>query len=109
MSDQTEPEILAAGGVVWRKGESGRLEFAVIYRPKYDDWTLPKGPGDPAQQIEEFEIRVVDLLCNEATSETAKRIADQTWDLVQDRPDTDKVKQRVVECHERLAKLSSGG
>jgi hypothetical protein len=70
---------------------------------------LPKmPPGDPAAQIEEFEIKVVDLLCSEATPETAKRTADQTWDLVQDRPDDDRVKERVVECHERLAKLSGG-
>jgi hypothetical protein len=87
-----------------------RLVIATsIWREATDD-PLPKlPPGDPAEQIEEFEIRVVDLLCEEATPENAKRIADQTWDLVQDRPDGDRVKQRVVECHERLAKLSSGG
>jgi hypothetical protein len=87
-----------------------RLVIATsIWREATDD-PLPKlPPGDPAAQIEEFEIRVVDLLCGEATPESAKRIADQTWDLVQDRPDSDPVRQRVVECHERLAKLSAGG
>ena len=87
-----------------------RLVIATSMWREATEEPLPKmPPGDPAEQIEEFELRVVDLLCNEATLETAKRVADQTWDLVQDRPDTDRVKQRVVECHERLAKLSSGG
>ncbi|MDT4932923.1 MAG: 8-oxo-(d)GTP phosphatase [Pseudonocardiales bacterium] len=41
--------VLAAGGVVWR-GHHGDIEVAVIHRPRYDDWTLPKGklePGEP--------------------------------------------------------------
>jgi hypothetical protein len=87
-----------------------RLVIATSMWREFTEEPLPKmPPGDPAKQIEEFEIRVVDLLCNEATAENAKRIADQTWDLVQDRPDGDPVKQRVVKCHEHLAKLSSGG
>jgi 8-oxo-(d)GTP phosphatase len=34
--------IRAAGGVVWRHPPGG-LEVAVVHRPKYDDWSLPKG------------------------------------------------------------------
>lgn len=34
--------IPAAGGVVWR-GERAAPEVAVVHRPRYDDWTLPKG------------------------------------------------------------------
>ena len=87
-----------------------RLAIATSMWREATDEPLPKlAPGDPADQIQEFELRVVDLLCQEATVESAKRIADQTWDLVQDRPDDDPVKQRVVECHERLAKLGRGG
>ena len=70
---------------------------------------LPKlAPGDPAQQIEQFELAVVDRLCADAQPETAKGVADRTWDLVHDRPESDPVKQRVVECHESLARLSHG-
>ncbi len=70
---------------------------------------LPKlAPGDPPAQIEEFELRLVDLLCRDATAATARNVADRTWDLVQDRPDSDPVKRKVVECHEALARLSSG-
>jgi hypothetical protein len=56
-------------------------------------------------QVEEFELRLIDLLCRDATAETAREVAARTWDLVHDRPGTDRVKQRVVECHERLAEL----
>ena len=70
---------------------------------------LPRMPaGDPEAQIEGFELKLVELLCRQATPETARRVADQTWDLVHDRSDADPVKQRVVDCHESLARLSAG-
>lgn len=71
---------------------------------------LPKmAPGDPSAQIQSFELQLVDVLCREATPETAKRVADKTWDLVHDRPERDVVKRRVVECHEALARMRHGG
>jgi hypothetical protein len=71
---------------------------------------LPKlAPGDPERQVEEFEIKLVDALGEQATPETAKGIAERTWDLVHDRPDEDVVKKHVTEWHERLAKLSTSG
>jgi hypothetical protein len=63
-------------------------------------------PGDPVEQLQAFELRLVELLCGQATPETARRVADQTWDLVHDRPDDDPVKRRVSACHEELARLS---
>ena len=44
------PGTQAAGGVVWRV-ENGRVEVAIVHRPRYDDWSLPKGKlheGEPA-------------------------------------------------------------
>jgi hypothetical protein len=70
---------------------------------------LPKlPPGDPEEQIAQFELRLVAMLCREATSENAREVAEKTWDLVHDRPDSDQVKRRVTECHEQLARLSHG-
>ncbi|HVF20247.1 MAG TPA: NUDIX hydrolase [Mycobacteriales bacterium] len=42
--------IRAAGAVLWRPAGEG-VEVAVVHRPRYDDWSLPKGklqPGEPA-------------------------------------------------------------
>lgn len=38
----TAERIEAAGGVLWRAAPAG-VEIAVVHRPKYDDWSLPKG------------------------------------------------------------------
>ena len=68
---------------------------------------LPRlAPGEPAQQLQDFELRIVNRLWELATPETAREVADRTWDMVHDRPDDDPVKQRVVECHEALARLT---
>jgi 8-oxo-dGTP diphosphatase len=41
----SDAPIRAAGGVLWRRvpDEDGAVEVAVIHRPRYDDWSLPKG------------------------------------------------------------------
>jgi hypothetical protein len=71
---------------------------------------LPRlAPGDPADQIQTFELQLVDRLWEGATPDTARDVADRTWDLVHDRPDDDPVKMRVVECHEALARMTRLG
>jgi 8-oxo-dGTP diphosphatase len=35
--------VVAAGGVLWRPASDGRVEIALVHRPRYDDWSLPKG------------------------------------------------------------------
>lgn len=35
--------ILAAGAVVWRRGQEDEIELALIHRTRYQDWSLPKG------------------------------------------------------------------
>lgn len=54
------PEVRAAGGVVWRPGAGGRPEVLVVHRPKYDDWTLPKGKADPGEADEACALREVE-------------------------------------------------
>lgn len=37
-------ELIAAGALLWRRPSSGgRIELAVVHRPRYDDWSWPKG------------------------------------------------------------------
>ena len=51
-------EIRAAGGVVRRRGEQGP-EILVVHRPRYDDWTFPKGKaldGEPDEDTAEREV-----------------------------------------------------
>jgi hypothetical protein len=71
---------------------------------------LPRlAPGDPADQLQSFEIQLVDRLWENATPDTARDVADRTWDLVHDRGDDDPVKQRVIECHQALARMTRLG
>lgn len=51
--------VRAAGGVVWRRRDDGRLEVLLVHRPRYDDWTLPKGKNDFAERDEDCALREV--------------------------------------------------
>ena len=41
-------EVRAAGGVLWRRVD-GQVRVAVVHRPRYDDWSLPKGKLEPGE------------------------------------------------------------
>ncbi len=49
----------AAGAVLWRR-KRGSTEVALVHRPKYDDWSFPKGKLDPGETHEEAAIREVE-------------------------------------------------
>src|SRR5437763_1830132 len=51
-------EVRAAGAVLWRRA-GGSAEVAVVHRPRYDDWSLPKGKLDPGETIEATAVREV--------------------------------------------------
>ncbi|MFB7665039.1 NUDIX hydrolase [Kitasatospora sp. NPDC056138] len=60
------PTILAAGAVLWvpgpeKKSGKGRKKprIALIHRPKYGDWSLPKGKLDPGEGWQEAALREV--------------------------------------------------
>lgn len=55
-----EQVVRAAGGVVWRDGGDGVVEVLVVHRPKYDDWTLPKGKRDGDEDDEGTALREVE-------------------------------------------------
>jgi 8-oxo-dGTP diphosphatase len=50
-----DAQVQAAGGLVVRA--DGRL--AVIHRPRYDDWSLPKGKLEPGESFEDGALREV--------------------------------------------------
>jgi 8-oxo-dGTP pyrophosphatase MutT (NUDIX family)/broad specificity phosphatase PhoE len=52
--------VHAAGGVLWRPGHrESAPEIAVIHRPRYDDWSLPKGKVDPGETEPVTAVREV--------------------------------------------------
>jgi 8-oxo-dGTP diphosphatase len=52
-------EVLAAGGLVVRPGGDGP-EVAVVHRPRYDDWSLPKGKLEPGETFAQAALREVE-------------------------------------------------
>ncbi|WFE38864.1 NUDIX hydrolase [Micromonospora sp. WMMD998] len=67
MSDDEPVRIRAAGGVVWRPGPTG-VEICLVHRPRYGDWSLPKGKLDAGEHplvaavrevAEETDVRAV--------------------------------------------------
>jgi 8-oxo-dGTP pyrophosphatase MutT (NUDIX family) len=51
--------IRAAGGVVVRETGEG-IEVLVVHRPRYDDWTFPKGKAEPDESDEDCALREVE-------------------------------------------------
>jgi len=52
------PDVRAAGGVVWRMSAEA-IEVALVHRPKYRDWTFPKGKLEPGESDEQAAHREV--------------------------------------------------
>lgn len=50
--------IEAAGGLLWRNSTVAE-EVAIIHRPKYNDWTLPKGKREPGESWTDTALREV--------------------------------------------------
>jgi 8-oxo-(d)GTP phosphatase len=61
----SEPTVLAAGGVLWRRDPSDP-EVALVHRPQYDDWSLPKGKARAGEHLLVTALR-------EVTEETGHR------------------------------------
>jgi 8-oxo-dGTP pyrophosphatase MutT (NUDIX family) len=56
--EKGESVIFAAGGIVWKETPEGR-KVAIVYRERYDDWSLPKGKLKKNESWEEAAIREV--------------------------------------------------
>jgi 8-oxo-(d)GTP phosphatase len=64
MAKRMNGAIRAAGGVLWRsisrdRGGEPLVEVALIHRPRYDDWSLPKGKLAPGESEIEGAVREV--------------------------------------------------
>lgn len=55
-----EADIVAAGGVVLHRRPFGRTRVAVIHRPRYQDWSLPKGKLEDGEDFLEAALREVE-------------------------------------------------
>jgi 8-oxo-dGTP pyrophosphatase MutT (NUDIX family) len=54
----SRPTVLAAGGVLWRH-DPRDPEVALVHRPKYDDWSLPKGKAKAGEHLLVTALREV--------------------------------------------------
>ena len=60
MSSSGSPTVRAAGGIVLRRAPEGDWQVLLVHRPRYDDWSLPKGKADPGESDEETALREVE-------------------------------------------------
>ncbi|WP_395361802.1 NUDIX hydrolase [Streptomyces sp. YH02] len=69
MSGERRDPVRAAGCILWRPALSGHgVEIALVHRPKYDDWSHPKGKRKRTESAEACALR-------EVLEETGQRCA----------------------------------
>ncbi len=51
--------IQAAGGLLWRESDAGK-QIALIHRPRYNDWALPKGKLEKGEEWETAALREIE-------------------------------------------------
>jgi 8-oxo-dGTP diphosphatase len=56
----SDNHVRAAGGVVWRRRDGSPTEILLVHRPRYDDWSLPKGKADPGEGDADTALREVE-------------------------------------------------
>lgn len=50
-SDPFRISVRAAGTVLWRQARGGKVEVALVHRPRHGDWSLPKGKLEPGETM----------------------------------------------------------
>lgn len=94
--------VRAAGGLVWRSSieHDEHVEVLLVHRPRYDDWSLPKGKADPGEGDEQCALREVE----EETGVKARIEAPLSEVRYQDRAGRDKIvrywKMSVIDAAE---------
>lgn len=82
-ADPTSKTILAAGAVLWRSDGASAPQIAIVHRPRYDDWSLPKGKVDPGETGPAAAVREV----HEETgyrAQLGRRLADVKYPIGSD-------------------------
>lgn len=78
LSDET---VRAAGGIVVRHLDPAEPEVLLVHRPRYDDWTFPKGKAHPGESDEACALREVEeetgLRCTIERELSSTRYLDQ--------------------------------
>jgi 8-oxo-dGTP diphosphatase len=59
MAPRADGTVQAAGGIVLRPGTDGP-EVALVHRPKYDDWSFPKGKLEAGETHLDAALREVE-------------------------------------------------
>ena len=55
----SEPGLVVAAGAVTLRRRRGTTEVLLVHRPRYDDWSFPKGKVDPGEGVHEAAVREV--------------------------------------------------
>jgi 8-oxo-dGTP pyrophosphatase MutT (NUDIX family) len=79
--------IRAAGGLIYRPGPAGLAEITVVHRPRYDDWSWPKGKLDGDESFEEAALREVE----EETGLVCRLVRPYGWTSYLDRKGREKL------------------
>jgi 8-oxo-(d)GTP phosphatase len=79
--------IPAAGAVLWRDSTADgaatdAVEIALVHRPRYDDWSLPKGKLDPGETEPVAAVREVEEETGYA-AELGRRLASVSYPVEQ--------------------------
>jgi 8-oxo-dGTP diphosphatase len=60
--------VRAAGGVVWRRSAEGSVSILLVHRPRWDDWSIPKGKCEEGESDASCALREI----NEETGYTCR-------------------------------------
>ncbi|HUW77437.1 MAG TPA: NUDIX hydrolase [Candidatus Nanopelagicaceae bacterium] len=102
------PPTLAAGALLWRNVEGDAIEIALVHRPRYDDWTLPKGKLEAGEHLIECAAREV----REETGAIARfgpLLGQVSYDVEGEPKNVTYWAARAVEMHEPTAESDEIG